>query len=75
VPSTLTADKLVQTYRKECARQQRLAKKAQVTELRLVFIANALKRLLGDDHFVTLLRAERLDEMPDYLAETVRRAA
>jgi hypothetical protein len=24
---------------------------------------------------VTLLRAERLDEMPDYLAETVRRAA
>ena len=74
-PSTLTADKLVQTYRKECARQQRLAKKAQVTELRLVFIANALKRLLGDDHFVTLLRAERLDEMPDYLAESVRRAA
>jgi ParB family chromosome partitioning protein len=75
-PTTnLTADKLVQTYRKECSRQQRLAKKARLTELRLVFIANALKRLLGDEHFVTLLRAERLDDMPAYLAETVRRAA
>ncbi len=73
--TNLTADKLVQTYRKECARQQRLAKKARLTELRLVFIANALKQLLADDNFVTLLRAEKLDDMPAYLAETLRRAA
>jgi ParB family chromosome partitioning protein len=44
--SKLTADELVRTYRKETQRQRRLAKKARVTELRLVFVANALKRLL-----------------------------
>jgi ParB family chromosome partitioning protein len=73
--SKLTADKLVRTYRKECARQRRLAKKARVTEMRLTFVSNALKQLLGDESFVNLLRAEKLDEMPDYLAETMRRAS
>lgn len=73
--SKLTADELVRTYRKETQRQRRLAKKARVTELRLVFVANALKRLLGDDNFINLLRAEKLDTMPEYLADAVRRAA
>ena len=73
--SKLTAEELVRTYRKETQKQRRLAKKARVTELRLVFVANALKRLLGDDNFINLLRAEKLDTMPEYLAEAVRRAA
>jgi ParB family chromosome partitioning protein len=71
----LTAEKLVRTFQKECRRQKRLAKTARVTELRLVFVANALKRLLADDNFVNLLRAEKLDKMPEYLADAVRRAS
>ena len=70
-----TAEKLVSTYQKECRRQKRLAKAARVTELRLVFVANALKRLLSDENFVNLLRAEKLDSMPEYLADAVRRAS
>jgi ParB family chromosome partitioning protein len=71
----VTAEKLVRTYQKECRRQKRLAKVARVTELRLVFVANALKRLLADENFVNLLHAERLDKMPEYLADAVRVAA
>jgi ParB family chromosome partitioning protein len=70
-----TADKLVRTYQKECRRQKRLAKAARVSEMRLVFVANALKRLHGDESFVNLLRAEKLDIMPEYLADAVRRTS
>jgi len=72
--TTFTADKLVRTYQKECRRQKRLAKAARVSEMRLVFVANALKRLHGDENFVNLLRAEKLDIMPEYLNDAVRRA-
>ena len=73
--SKMTAEELVRTYRKETQKQRRLAKKARVAELHLVFVANALKRLLGDDNFINLLRAEKLDTMPEYLADAVRRAS
>jgi ParB family transcriptional regulator, chromosome partitioning protein len=69
----VTAEEVVKTYRKEIQRQKAVAKKARVAELRLVFIANALKRLLADDHFSTLLRAEKLDTLPEYVAEAIRR--
>jgi ParB family transcriptional regulator, chromosome partitioning protein len=58
-----TAEKLVRAYQKECKRQKRLAKQARVTEMRLIFVANALKRLLADENFVNLLRAEKLDKL------------
>jgi ParB family chromosome partitioning protein len=70
-----TAEKLVRAYQKECRRQKRIAKQARVTEMRLIFVANALKRLMADESFVNLLRAEKLENMPEYLAEAVRRAA
>ena len=70
-----TAEKLVRAYQKECRRQKRIAKQARVTEMRLIFVANALKRLMSDENFVNLLRAEKLENMPEYLAEAVRRAA
>ncbi len=71
----ITADEIVKTYRKEMQRQKQQAKKARVTELRLVFVANALKGLLADENFVNLLRAEKLDNLPEYLADAIRRAA
>jgi ParB family chromosome partitioning protein len=69
----VTAEEVVKTYRKEIQRQKQLAKKARATELRLVFVASALKKLLTDENFVNLLRAEKLDNLPEYLADTIRR--
>ncbi|MNE83512.1 RepB plasmid partitioning protein [compost metagenome] len=65
----MTADVLVRAYRKETDRQKLLVKKAALTQSRLVFVVNALRRLLDDDHFVTLLRAEAMHTLPRPLAE------
>ena len=65
----VTADTLVRAYRKEADRQKLLVKKAALTQSRLVFVVNALRRLLDDDHFVTLLRAESMHTLPRPLAE------
>jgi ParB family chromosome partitioning protein len=64
----VTAEILVRAYRKETDRQKLLIRKAQIVETRLLFIVNALRHLLADDHFTTLLRAEALPTMPRPLA-------
>ena len=65
----VTASALVRAYQKETERQKTLVKKAMLAQSRLLFVVNALKRLLADDHFVTLLRAEAIHTMPRPLAE------
>jgi ParB family transcriptional regulator, chromosome partitioning protein len=46
-----------------------MVKKATVTQSRLLFVVNALRRLFADEHFVTLLRAESLLTVPRPIAE------
>jgi ParB family chromosome partitioning protein len=65
----ITADSLVRGYRKEVERQRLLVKRASVAQSRLLFVINGMRRLLADDHFVTLLRAEGMHTMPRPLAE------
>jgi ParB family chromosome partitioning protein len=65
----VTADSLVRAYRKETDRQKLLVKKAGLAQSRLLFVVNGLRRLLDDDHFVTLLRAEAMHTLPKPLAE------
>lgn len=65
----VTADSLVRAYRKETDRQKLLVKKAALAQSRLLFVVNALRLLLEDDHFVALLRAEAMHTMPRPLAE------
>jgi ParB family chromosome partitioning protein len=65
----VTADAMIRAYRKETDRQKLLVKKAAMSQSRLLFVVNALRRLLADDHFVTLLRAERMQTLPRPLAE------
>ena len=65
----VTADALVRAYRKETERQRILVKKASIAQGRLLFVVNALRRLLADEHFVTLLRAEKLVTLPTPIAE------
>jgi ParB family chromosome partitioning protein len=70
-----SAESLVSTYRRESQRQKALVKKARVCEAKLIFITQAFMKLVTDDNFVTLLRAESLATMPKYLHDglTIKR--
>lgn len=67
----VTTASLVRVYQKEVDRQKLIVKKAQLTQQRLLFVVGALRELLADENFTTLLRAEGLDSLPKYLAERV----
>ncbi|MDR3415261.1 MAG: plasmid partitioning protein RepB C-terminal domain-containing protein [Nevskia sp.] len=71
VQTDVTPSSLVRTYQKEVERQKTLVKKAEFAQQRLLFIVGAFRELLADEHFVTLLRAERLDTLPKYLSERI----
>ena len=68
-----TSDAIVRAYNKEAQRQRLMVKKAKLCETRLLVIINALRLVFSDDNFVNLLRAEKLDTLPAYLAENIRR--
>lgn len=63
----LTADDLLRVYQREADKQRLLARKADFAQARLLFIVEALKDLLADDAFTTLLRAEGFANMPQAL--------
>lgn len=67
----VTSEALIMAYQRETERQRLLVKRATLTQSRLMFVGNALKRLLADDHFVALLRAEGLSTLPTALAERI----
>jgi len=64
-----SAEGLINTYRRETQKQKLLIKKARVCEAKLTFTVTALGKLLTDNNFVTLLRAESIAQMPKYLHE------
>ena len=66
-----TADSLVNDFKKETQRQRSLVRKAKVCDAHFMFITAAFKRLTIDEDFTNLLRAERLDTMPAFLAEII----
>lgn len=67
----VTSETLIRAYQRETERQRQLVKRASLTQSRLMFVTNALKRLLADDHFVTLMRAEGVGSVPTALAERI----
>jgi ParB family chromosome partitioning protein len=67
----VTAGSLVRAYTKEMNRQKLRVRKADLASDRLVFVVNALKKLLADKNFETLLRAVSMPTMPKQLAERV----
>lgn len=64
-----SAAALVRAYQKEVERQKLLVKKATLTESRLTFIVGAMAKLLSEEHFVTLLRAEGMARLPQPIAQ------
>jgi ParB family chromosome partitioning protein len=67
----VTSEALIHAFQRETERQRQLVKRASLTRSRLLFITSALKKLLAEDHFVTLLRAEGLYTLPTALAERI----
>ena len=62
-----SAESLVNAYRRESQKQKVMIRKARICDAKLVFIVTAFDKLLSDENFMTLLRAESLPTMPKYL--------
>jgi ParB family chromosome partitioning protein len=62
---------LVREYEEHTRRQRSLVRRANIVSGRLAMLKSAMSRLIEDDHFVTLLRAESLDKMPESLSRRV----
>lgn len=67
-----TVDGLILAYKQETNRQKIMVTKAKICDARLRTATTALKILLGDENFVTLLRAEELATLPKFIAERVK---
>lgn len=66
-----TAESLVHTYRKLSQQQRATVNKGKTCERKLVFLVTALKKLLRDQQFRALLRSEKIETMPEFLARRV----
>jgi ParB family chromosome partitioning protein len=64
----LTGDALVREYKDRMREQRHLVQKANLTKERLLLLTSAIRRLMQDEHFTTLLRAENLVDLPEQLA-------
>lgn len=64
-----STDALIRVYREEADRQRLLVKRAELTQSRLLFVVEAMRVLREDRDFVSLLKAEGLEDMPRELAE------
>lgn len=69
---TLSLDGLLRTYQEDTDKKRYLVRKADATRNRLVFVTEALRKILADENFVTLLRAEKLDTFPSNLGDRLQ---
>jgi ParB family transcriptional regulator, chromosome partitioning protein len=67
----ISSESVLRTFQQETMRQKMIIQKAKICETRLLFAVSAVKQLFRDEHFVTLLRAEGLTSLPQYLADQV----
>lgn len=67
--SDVSADEVLKAFQNETVKQRMIIQRAKICETRLLFAVAAIRRLFEDDHFITLLRAEGLDTLPNYLAD------
>jgi ParB family chromosome partitioning protein len=68
VQRKVTGSMLVQVYQQRVREQKTLVAKAERTKERLLLITTAFRQLMGDENFITLLRAEGVSDMPKHLA-------
>lgn len=65
----ISAAVLVKEYYRHAEKNRAFINKAAVTNERLAILISILRRLLANEHFTTLLRAESLHTVPELLAE------
>ncbi|MFS2160171.1 ParB/RepB/Spo0J family partition protein [Pseudomonas sp. Pseusp122] len=70
-PEKTTPQKLLHAYQTEVRRQKLMIKKSDINEQRLLIIVTAMRKLLADDYFGTLLRGEGIPDMPKPLADRI----
>jgi ParB family chromosome partitioning protein len=67
----LSSNALIRAYQEDVDRKRLLIRKAEATRGRLIFLTEAVRKLVADDNFVTLLRAEGIDTLPQNLAARI----
>lgn len=65
--SRTNADSLINAFKRESQKQKLMVKKARLCDAKLVITVTALGKLLGDENFFNLLRAESLADIPQCL--------
>jgi ParB family transcriptional regulator, chromosome partitioning protein len=71
----LSSNALIRAYQEDVDRKRLLIRKAETTRNRLIFVTEAVRKLLIDENFLTLLRAEALDTLPRNLAARIETGA
>jgi ParB family chromosome partitioning protein len=69
---TLSSHALIRAYREDVDRKRLLIRKAEATRNRLIFVTEAMRKPLDDENFVTLMRAEAIDTLPQNLAARIQ---
>jgi ParB family transcriptional regulator, chromosome partitioning protein len=64
----LSSNALLRAYRQDVDRKKVLIRKSNGTKARLIFILEALRKLLTEPDFLAILEAEKLDTLPKNLA-------
>jgi ParB family transcriptional regulator, chromosome partitioning protein len=67
-----SAESLVEAYKRESQRQRLLVKKAKICEAKLLSVSAAFKVLVEDEDYLNLLRAEKMETMPKFLADRAK---
>lgn len=65
----LSPTDLSKIYQQEIDRKNLLIRKANRVESALIFVTESFKKLLRNDNFTNLLKAENLDKVPQFIAE------
>jgi len=65
----ITAESFKEEFDQEIAKQQKAWKDLKLTESRLHSLEDVMRRLIKDENFITLLRAENLNQIPETVAK------
>ena len=68
---SLSAREMVRKFKTEMDRMRSLVEKANHTEASLMIVVESFYNLMQDENFKTLLRAEKLNTMPESLADMI----
>lgn len=71
VDKKMNAERLRQIYQREVGKLHILVKKADVTQKRLLFVVQAVRTLLSEPEFVSLLKSEGIDSIPKSLEQRI----